>query len=385
MLLATRSRHDCSHRPPCPGCPRFGEAGIAVEARVVLERLARDTGAELLPAADAEPMGHRHRARLMVRGRAASPKVGMFQAGSHRIVDTPSCRVHHPRINEVAAALKRAMRATRADPYADAPHRGLVRALQVVIERSSQRAQVVLVTRDESPDSAEALIAAFTSELEADGLLHSLWWNGNPERTNTILGPHWERRSGPGAVVETIGGARVFFPPAAFGQSHLVLADRLVADVHALSRDASSVAEWYAGCGAFGLGMLARGADVRFNEQSPAGLAGLELGISAAGVAAGRRSQIAAGPAGAHVQLASGCDFALVDPPRRGLDPELLGHLAGSPPRRLAYVSCGLASFERDARVLLESGRSKLVRLAPYALFPFTNHVEMLAVFEADR
>ena len=178
-----------------------------------------------------EALGYRHRARLSVRGRANSPKIGIFQEGTHRIVDIPRCPVHHPRINETAAALKRVMRAEGAAPYADRPHRGLVRSVQVVVERPTQRVQVVLVTNSEGPEPAARVLEGLRVELgEA---LHSLWWNGNPERVNTILGAHWECVTGPPAVEERIGGAAVYFPPGAFGQANLPLADRLVERVAA--------------------------------------------------------------------------------------------------------------------------------------------------------
>ena len=144
---------ECTHRPTCPGCPRYAEAGIASTALEALAALASECGAALEPSVEGAPLGHRHRARLMLRGRSQSPKVGLFQTGSHKIVDIPHCHVHHPVVNSVAAALKRAMRATESVPYADAPHRGLVRALQVVVERSSGRAQTVVVTNSTTPDA----------------------------------------------------------------------------------------------------------------------------------------------------------------------------------------------------------------------------------------
>jgi len=56
-----------------------------------------------------------------VRGRATSPKIGIFQEESHRIVDVPRCVVHHPLVNEVAArkgVLDRAIAiAERASAY----------------------------------------------------------------------------------------------------------------------------------------------------------------------------------------------------------------------------------------------------------------------------
>jgi tRNA/tmRNA/rRNA uracil-C5-methylase (TrmA/RlmC/RlmD family) len=120
----------CPHRPPCPGCPRFGERGVAEAALRRLAELAAAHGIAA-PAVESGPaLGSRHRARLMARGRSASPKIGLFQAGSHRIVDVPRCAVHHPRINEVAAALRRAIRATGARPYAERLHAGELRAAQ---------------------------------------------------------------------------------------------------------------------------------------------------------------------------------------------------------------------------------------------------------------
>jgi 23S rRNA (uracil1939-C5)-methyltransferase len=255
-------------------------------------------------------------------------------------------------INRVAAALKRAIRATSAAPYADAPHRGLVRALQVAVERASQRAQVVVVVNALDPESSRPLLDVFARELDDDGDLHSLWWNGNAERSNVILGARWHHCSGPTALVETIGNARIFFPPGAFGQSHLALADRIVAAVHALARGTDRIAEWYAGCGAFGLGLLARGADVAFNEESPHALTGLGRGIEELGTAAKLRAEIVPGRAGDCPQLARDRELGLVDPPRRGLDPELLAALCAEPPPRLAYVSCGVESLERDARAV---------------------------------
>ena len=371
----------CSHRPPCPGCPRFGDPGIAPAAREALDALASRVGIPLEAARLGDPRGHRHRARSMVRGRARSPKIGLFQEGSRRIVDTPHCLVHHPRINEAAGALKRAIRATDTAPYADAPHRGRVRALQAVIERESQTVQAVVVTNDVEAVAVRPLLDVFSEELGER--LHSLWWNGNPERTNTILGPHWQRLYGPATTRETFGDASVFYPPGAFGQSHLPLADRLVAAIHALVPPGARVAELYAGCGAIGIGLVARGHVVAFNERAPASLEGLALGLDALGDAA-KHASVHPGPAGDVASLVADAEIVLVDPPRKGLDPALLAQLAETPPPKLVYVACGRDRFVRDAHALLGEARLRLTRLAPFDLFPFTDHVEILAVFERE-
>jgi len=324
--------------------------------------------------------GHRHRARLAVRGRAASPKVGIFQRGSHRIVDIPRCAVHHPLVNRVAAELKQAMRALGVAPYADLPHRGALRTVQVVIERSSGRAQVVLVGNARSPAVLEPLAEALAGGLGAD--LHSLWWNGNPERTNVILGPLWQHWQGPETVVERLGGAQVHFPPGAFGQSNLPLFERIVERVGAWVPDRARLVELYAGTGAIGLGLLGRVTSAVFNERDRHALRGLELGLEALPAVQRERARVAPGAADGCAELLDGADVVVVDPPRKGLDPALLAALCADPPARLVYLSCGLASFLRDSERLLASGALALRQLDAYDLFPYTDHVESLALFE---
>jgi tRNA/tmRNA/rRNA uracil-C5-methylase (TrmA/RlmC/RlmD family) len=370
---------DCPHRPPCPGCPRYGERGIAAPVRSRLEEFtaAHDVTLEVVEGAR---LGFRHRARLAVRGRANSPKIGIFQTGSHRIADIPNCRTHHPLVNRTAAALKHAIRETGVSPYADRPHRGELRYVQVAVERDSGRAQVVLVGNSGEPDPLTAVAEALTAAM--GDALHSLWWNGQPERSNAILGPHWQRLCGEEAVEERIGGVSVFFPPGAFGQSHLDLADALVERVASWIPDGAQVAEFYAGCGAIGLGLLPRSAAVTFNERSEHGLRGLELGLARRPSDERGRARVEAGPAGDRLGALAGADTVVVDPPRRGLDPALRESLVRTRPKRLVYVSCDVDSFVRDADRLLEDGGTRLRELTAFALFPYTEHTEITARFE---
>lgn len=370
----------CPHRPPCPGCPRLGQPGIAPAALHTLRALALEAGLPPPAVVEGDPRGHRHRARLAVRGRAASPKIGLFQEHSHRIVDVPRCLVHHPLVNDVAAAVREAVRATGVPPYADAPHRGLVRTVQVVVARATTTAQVVLVGNGDDPAPLAPLADALAGRL--GGRLHSLFWNGNPERTNAILGPHWHRWLGPDAVVETIGGVPVVFPPGAFGQTNLPLADAVVTQVHAWVPDGARVLELYAGCGAIGLGLVPRVASIAFNELTPASLDGLRRGLATAGDPP--HARVLPGPAADHAARAAEADVVIVDPPRKGLDAATLDALCAARPRRLIVVSCGLDAFVREAEALRARGRMRLAALAPFALFPWTEHVETLARFEPD-
>jgi len=371
----------CPHRPPCPGCPRYGAPGPEPALLARLDALAARAGLTPPGVVTGAPLGFRTRARLAVRGRASSPKVGIFQTGSHRIADIPRCGIHHPRINAVAAALRGALRATGVEPYAESPHRGLLRTLQVAVERASGRVQLVLVGNCDTPAPLSPVFAALERELGET--LQGLFWNGNTVRGNTILGPHWQRITGAEALLERVGGVDVFHPPGAFGQSHPELFESLALAARAAVPDGARALELYAGSGAIGLGLLARAHSVELNELSGHGLRGLELGLAARPPAERARGAILPGDARAHAARIARADAVVVDPPRRGLDRAVVDALVESPPQTLVYVSCGLDSFERDTAQLVGSNRLALRSLAAWDLFPYTEHVETLAVFTA--
>jgi 23S rRNA (uracil1939-C5)-methyltransferase len=380
VLARTVSLTSCPHRPPCPGCPRFGEPGIARVARDALDELAHAHGLPEVSVISGETAGFRLRARLAIRGRVGSPKLGLFESGTHRVVHIPRCSVQHPLINRVAAVVRRALVDAEVTCYSDKTHFGLARYLQVLVERSSQRAQVVMVVNSATPEPLTECFALIRERLGPE--LHSLWFNANCERSNTILGPEFQNYCGPASVVERFGGAAVHYPPGAFGQNNLDIAQAIIERVRAQIPPGSRVAEFYAGVGAIGLSVLAQVHEIRMNEVNPHSLHGLELGLLELDSADRSKVTVVPGLAGAARMAASGAQVIIADPPRKGLDPELTAHLCEYPPERLVYVSCGLESFLSDTAHLTSHGKLRLRELAAFNLLPFTGHVETVARFE---
>jgi 23S rRNA (uracil1939-C5)-methyltransferase len=370
----------CPHRPPCPGCPRFGESGIAPTARAALDELARAHGLPEVSVISGQTAGFRLRARLAIRGRLGSPKLGLFELGTHRVVHIPNCSVQHPLINRVAEVVRRALVDARVTSYSDKAHLGLARYLQVVVERSSQTAQVVIVANSATPEPLAGCLDLIRERLGSE--LHSLWFNSNRESSNTILGPDFLNWYGPASVVERFGGAAVHYPPGAFGQNNLDIAQGIIEHVRAQIPEGARVAEFYAGVGAIGLSVLTRACEILMNEVSPQSLLGLELGLAELDSANRAKISVIPGQAGAARLAASGAQVVIADPPRKGLDPELTGYLSERPPERFVYVSCGLESFLSDAAQLTARGKLRLGALTAFNLLPFTGHVETVARFE---
>jgi len=255
-----------------------------------------------------------------------------------------------------------------------------------VIERDSQTAQVVVVANS---DTSAPLTACFELIRERLGRhLNSLWFNSNTGHSNTILGSRFEQwrgpegECGPGSVAERFGGAAVHYPPGAFGQNNLEIAQRLIDHVRNDIPAGARVAEFYAGVGAIGLSVLSRVSVIRLHEVGEHSLHGLELGL--AGLDAVDRAKVSVHPgaAGATLDAAQDVDVVIADPPRKGLDSQLIDFLVDRTPERFIYVSCGLASLLADTARLTAPGTLKLTALTAFNLLPFTEHVETVARFE---
>jgi 23S rRNA (uracil1939-C5)-methyltransferase len=72
---------------------------------------------------------------------------------------------------------------------------------------------------------------------------------------------------------------------------------------------------------------------------------------------------------------------AITDPPRTGLSARLRDQLSRWRPERLLMLGCDPATWGRDAHRLIECGY-RCTHLELVDLFPFTHHVEVLAVLE---
>ena len=73
--------------------------------------------------------------------------------------------------------------------------------------------------------------------------------------------------------------------------------------------------------------------------------------------------------------------FAIVDPPRAGIEKHALDAIISIKPQIIAYVSCDPSTLARDAARLINGGY-RLVEVTPFDLFPQTYHIESISIFE---
>jgi 23S rRNA (uracil1939-C5)-methyltransferase len=378
----------CPHFERCSGC----QLNEAVDKPPILDEVQRFfelQGLKNLRVIAGPARGWRCRAKLAVRGTAEHSLIGLFKEDSHDVVNIPECQVHHPNINRAVEAVKTLIQKERIAPYIESSGGGVLRYLQMVVQRSTGRVQLTFVINEETLDVAtQTLWGKRMQELIAiaPDLWHSLWLNGNTRRDNVIMGAAWWRGWGDEFLWETLGNAQIAFKPASFGQANLNLFETILEELRLLVPGGSRVAEFYAGVGVIGLNLVNSSSEVRCCEINRSGEACFEASLDKLNLADRQKISFHYGQAGGFIDWISESDVVIVDPPRRGLDEPLLQALTAQEAeqaKRLVYVSCGWKPFQRNCEALLQAGWL-LGSASVYLLFPGTNQVELVVCFDRD-
>jgi 23S rRNA (uracil1939-C5)-methyltransferase len=186
---------------------------------------------------------------------------------------------------------------------------------------------------------------------------------------------------GRGYVEERIGAVKYRIGARSFFQVNVGMLARVLEDVSALARAGGDErwADLYCGVGTFGLALAGSVKEVLGIESEAANVAFLRQNIDLNKAA---NFRIFEGPAEewAPTVLAGRVDAVILDPPRKGLGPEIVKSLLASAPGRVIYLSCNPTTLARDLKALSPAYALRTIR--GYDFFPHTPHIEALAVLE---
>ena len=178
-------------------------------------------------------------------------------------------------------------------------------------------------------------------------------------------------------VSERVGELIFHFKAGEFFQNNpyilLQLVEHVVAQAKAEENDL--LVDAYCGGGLFGLSAAAQFKKVIGIEISREGFEGARTNARINRI---ENAEFFLGDASSifeEVKGFTGSAALVIDPPRRGCDPDFLRQAIEFSPQRIVYVSCEPATQARDARILVEAGYQPVLA-QPFDLFPQTRHVE---------
>ena len=381
-----RREPDCPYYRQCGGCA-FRHMDYAEELRAkgqrvqdALTRLGGNgvTVEEILGAA--EPLHYRNKSQYPV---SADGKVGFYRARTHQVTDLSACLIQKPQADAAASALRRYMAEHHVPGYDEKTGKGLVRHLYVRTNRMGQSLICVVVNGDKLPREDVLVSAMRQAVRSAVGVV----LNVNTRRGNVILGDRYRTLWGQDTLTDTLCGHTFRLSIPSFYQVNREQAEVLYrkAVEYAGLTGAELVLDLYCGAGTITLTMADRAKRVIGAEIVAPAVENARENAAANGV---KNAEFFCGDAGdiaAHLAAESlRPDVICVDPPRKGLAPEVIDAMAEMAPKRIVYVSCDPATLGRDVKLLAQRGY-QATRAAAVDLFPGTAHVETVVLLSHKK
>lgn len=390
LSVETPSEHriapDCPYYGKCGGCD-FRHMDYAEELDAKRQRvqdaLRRIGGSEVTVeeiCGAPEPRHYRNKSQYPV---SADGAVGFYRARSHEVTDIDRCLIQKPTADAAAAAVRQFIREYRVPCYDENTHKGLLRHLYVRTNRKGECLICLLVNGESLPHEQELMEALRTAVPSAVGIVLGV----NTRPGNAILGDRYRTLWGSDTIDDELCGLQFRLSVPSFYQVNREQAEVLygkAVDFAALTGK-ELVLDLYCGAGTITQVMAGRAKEVIGAEIVPeaiedAGENAKRNGIKNVSFFCGDAKDIAAELAAKDLRP----DVICVDPPRKGLAPEVVDAAASMQPDRIVYVSCDPATMARDVKRFAQHGYHA-VRAAAVDLFPRTANIESVVLLSQQR
>jgi len=351
----------------CGGCQlQHIDADAALAYRdnalkTMMERqLSIGSGVWQAPLVGPRPQ-YRRKARLAIDARNPDNiKLGFREANSNKVVNLDTCPILVNPLSTAIGPLRNAL-----EGYDSARHIG-----HISLIAGDNRAQVVIKHTKALEDALIETVDAFAKAHGLDVVLE------NKQGRLRSVG------KAQGLIMHTVDGCSISPSANDFIQINKVVNEKMInqALVWLDPRPNERIADWFSGLGNFTLPIAKKGALVQAIEGVAEMVRRARDNAQQQGIENVEWLHLdLANKANVEASLQQGFDKVLLDPSREGAL-TVCHALVKALPKTIVYVSCNPSTFSRDAKVLINGGY-EMEKAGVAEMFPFTHHMEMMALF----
>ncbi len=376
-----RRQPDCPYYGRCGGCDfrhmSYEEELWAKRARVQ-DALTRIGGAEVtveeILGAE-QPLHYRNKSIYPI---SPAGEVGFYRARSHQVVNVEHCLIQKPEADALAQAVRDYIARFQVEPYNEATGRGLLRHLYVRTSCRGESLACLLINGSRLPHEEEVVDMLRAAAPGVCGVV----LGENTRRGNAILGDRYRTLWGRDYLTDTLCGLELRLSVPSFYQVNHDQAQRLYEKAleYAGLTGRELAVDLYCGAGTITQVLARRARHVIGGEIVPEAIRDAEDSARRNGV---ENVEFLCGDASRLAeelrQRGLRPDVICVDPPRKGLAPDVVEAAASMTPGRIVYVSCDPATLARDVARFAPLGY-RPVRACAVDLFPGTAHVETVCL-----
>ena len=296
--------------------------------------------------------GYRNKAQFQVRMVDGHVAAGLYKPDSHDLVDMQECAVQMPQTMHVIRTMVKLIEELDIPVYDEDHNSGIIKTLAVRESWTTGEVQLTIITNTPKLIHKHQLLDAIADQLPE---VVSVMQNVNPGDTPLVWGDQMIHLAGKDAITESLMGLDFKLSARSFLQLNPEQTEPLYEEA-AKALDLvpeDTLIDAYAGIGTIGLSLASRVKAVRGMEVIREAVADANENAQANGITnaeyvVGKAEEIL--PQWQRDGL--NFDALVVDPPRAGLDDDLIKAILKTKPRKFAYVSCGMASLARNLRRL---------------------------------
>ncbi|MGT2716035.1 23S rRNA (uracil(1939)-C(5))-methyltransferase RlmD [Streptococcus respiraculi] len=314
-----------------------------------------------------------YRAKLQFQTRLIKGKVqaGLYAEHSHRLIAVQDCLVQDQMtqkvINQVAALLTK-----YRIPIYDERRSGGIRTVMVRRARETGQIQLIFVT------SSQVNLTRLVEELvETFPEIVTIAVNWHSKKSSEIYGEKTEIIWGQEAIEESVLGYEFALSPRAFYQLNPEQTEVLYGEaVKALDiQGHEHLIDAYCGVGTIGFALAKKVKSLRGMDIIPEAIEDAKRNAKALGL---DNTYYEAGLAEEIIprwyKEGYWADAVIVDPPRTGLDEQLLATIVRYQPEKMVYVSCNVSTLARDLVQLAKVYKVDYIQSVD--MFPHTARTE---------
>ena len=312
---------------------------------------------------------------------SGNPVMGVFAKRSHDVIKTQNCNIQDKLCQEIANYIFDFLRNEKISVYDEKRLNGLMRHIIVRIGKKTNEVMIILVTNKGEFDKLEELVKGVVKKYPE---VKTIVRNINSKNTNVILGSENKIVYGKGYIYDELLGYKFKISPMSFYQVNPVQTEKLYSKAieYAELTGNETIFDLYCGIGT--IGICASG-----KAKKLYGIETIEDAIKDAKENAKlnniKNAEFFVGDVEKELpeflkREKISPDVVFLDPPRKGCEKIVLDTLMKIKPKKIVYISCNPATFVRDIKLLQEKYEAN--EITPVDMFPYTNHVECVAVLQ---
>lgn len=322
------------------------------------------------------PWRYRNKAQFPVGKNKEGELITGFYAGrTHSIIPNRNCylgaEVNEEILNQVLAY----MTDNHVEPYEETSGKGLVRHILIRNGFKTGEIMVCIIANGRTLPKVKSLI----ERLQTIPGMTSISLNVNTKRNNVILGEEVITLWGQETISDYIGDIKFEISPLSFYQVNPVQTEKLYGTAleYAGLTGRETVWDLYCGIGTISLFLAQKAKQVYGVEIVPPAIEDARRnarrnGIENAEFYVGKAEEVLPQK---YEEEGIRADVIVVDPPRKGCEPEVLDTMLQMKPERIVYVSCDSATLARDLKILCEK-EYQIEKVAVCDMFGNSVHVE---------